>query len=196
MSLARRERSRENIRREILDAAREIFVTEDYKAVSLRRIAEKVDYSPSAIYFYFKDKEEILLQLIQEGYELLAQAVFHANSANDPVEFLRQGGRAYLAFARQYPHYYKIMFQIACEAPSPDGEQVGKEVFDLLVQKIEEAVGFNGRQLEIDVRATAAAIWACLHGLATLKITGMKLIEPYEATEARLIAGMFEGLLP
>lgn len=52
----RRAREIENLRRAILDAARELFYEQDYRAVSMRKIAEKVEYSPAAIYRYFSDK--------------------------------------------------------------------------------------------------------------------------------------------
>ena len=71
-SAQRRARAKENLRRAILDAARELFATEEYEAVSLRRIAEKIEYSPAAIYLHFQDKKEILFHLIDEGFALLS----------------------------------------------------------------------------------------------------------------------------
>jgi AcrR family transcriptional regulator len=194
MSSARREKARENLRKEIMDAARELFVTESYKAISLRRIAQRIDYSPSAIYFYFKDKEEILQQLRMEGYEILAQLVFYANDAEDPIEYLRRSCHGYLTFAQKYPHYYKIMFQIDCDAPLERTDLTGTALFDILVQKIDDAIELKYIPAETNANATAAAIWASLHGLATLEITGMVMIEPREATEERLIEMTLRGI--
>src|SRR5436190_23970931 len=69
----RQERDREAVRRSILDAARELFVTEGYQNVSIRKIAERIEYSPAAIYSYFAGKDDIFFALAEEGFRLLAQ---------------------------------------------------------------------------------------------------------------------------
>jgi AcrR family transcriptional regulator len=71
-SMARRERERETLRKTILRAAREILVTEGYEAISLRTIADMIEYSAAALYLHFKDKDAILQALIDEGFEELA----------------------------------------------------------------------------------------------------------------------------
>ncbi len=70
-SSERRAREKENLRRAILDAARELFVAEGYDAVTMRKIADRIEYSPTTIYLHFKDKDEILLCLSEEGFTLL-----------------------------------------------------------------------------------------------------------------------------
>ena len=67
----RQERDREAVRRAILDAARELFVTEGYRNVSIRKIAEKIEYSPAALYGYFPSKDDIFYALAEEGFQLL-----------------------------------------------------------------------------------------------------------------------------
>src|SRR5215475_9852537 len=67
----RQERDREAVRRSILDAARELFVSEGYRNVSIRKIAEKIEYSPAAIYGYFPSKDDIFYALAEEGFHLL-----------------------------------------------------------------------------------------------------------------------------
>ena len=67
----RQERDREAVRRAILDAARELFVTEGYQNVSIRKIAERIEYSPAAIYLYFPSKDDIFFALAEEGFRLL-----------------------------------------------------------------------------------------------------------------------------
>ena len=69
----RREREKEEIRQKILDAARELFVQEGYDAVSMRKIAEKIEYSPTAIYLHFKDKRSVLIALCDEDFLRLAR---------------------------------------------------------------------------------------------------------------------------
>ena len=67
----RQERDREAVRRAILDAARELFVAEGFQNVSIRKIAERIEYSPAAIYGYFPSKDDIFFALAEEGFRLL-----------------------------------------------------------------------------------------------------------------------------
>src|SRR5437016_9511543 len=69
----RQERDREAVRRSILDAARDLFVTEGYTNVSIRKIAERIEYSPAALYGYFPSKDDIFFALAEEGFTLLSE---------------------------------------------------------------------------------------------------------------------------
>ena len=69
----RQQRDRDRIRQAILTAARELFVTEGYRNVSMRKIAERIEYSPAAIYSYFPSKDDIFFALAEEGFRLLAE---------------------------------------------------------------------------------------------------------------------------
>ena len=71
----RREREKENLRRDILDVAREMFATEGYESVSMRKIADKIEYSATTIYLYFKDKNELLYQICEETFEQLGRQI-------------------------------------------------------------------------------------------------------------------------
>ena len=71
----RREREKSETRDKILDAARELFVTEGYEGVSMRRVAEKIEYSPTAIYVYFADKNELFHELCRQDFQHLQEAV-------------------------------------------------------------------------------------------------------------------------
>src|ERR687890_1276210 len=70
----RQERDREAVRRSILDAARELFVAEGFQNVSIRKIAERIEYSPAAIYGYFPSKDDIFFALADEGFQLLGNS--------------------------------------------------------------------------------------------------------------------------
>src|SRR3970040_1847461 len=84
----RQQRARAITRRAILDAALDLFVTDGYAHVSIRRIAAKVEYSPGAIYSYFTSKDEIFFALAEEGYRRLGAQLAHAAS-DDPLDHLR-----------------------------------------------------------------------------------------------------------
>ena len=109
----RQERDRESVRRAILDAARELFVTEGYANVSIRKIAERIEYSPAAIYGYFPSKDDIFFELAEEGFHILsdpARGGGHHAAAADPVDRLRAMFWRVYEFSRDYPQYFALMF--------------------------------------------------------------------------------------
>src|SRR6266852_5455285 len=90
----RRARQKEGVREEILDAARSLFVKEGYEHVSIRKIAEKIEYAPGTIYLYFRDKAEILDRICEETFSKLLRkmhAIEHDTAA--PLDKLRRGLR-------------------------------------------------------------------------------------------------------
>src|SRR5215470_1508041 len=114
----RREREKSETRDKILDAAREIFITEGYEGVSLRKVANKIEYSPTAIYVHFADKEELFRELCHQDYARLAQVFQSSVMSTDPIDRLKQIGAIYIDFGTRYPNHYKFMFM----APHPPQE--------------------------------------------------------------------------
>src|SRR4029434_5201915 len=110
----RQERDRESVRRAILDAARDLFVAEGYQNVSIRKIAERIEYSPAAIYSYFPSKDDIFFALAEEGVHLLGgpRAPGHADQlhALSPFERVRAIFWHFYEFSRQHPQYFALMF--------------------------------------------------------------------------------------
>src|SRR2546422_1401284 len=93
----RRARQKEGVREEILDAARTLFVKEGYEHVSIRKIAEKIEYAPGTIYLYFHDKAEILDRICEETFSKLAQRMHAINQdPANPLDGLRRGLRTYV----------------------------------------------------------------------------------------------------
>ena len=107
-------RDRESVRRAILDAARELFVAEGFQNVSIRKIAERIEYSPAAIYGYFPSKDDIFFALAEEGFRLLCDrgAAPRAAQADQPpsVEHIRGIFRRLYEFSRDHPQYFALMF--------------------------------------------------------------------------------------
>src|SRR3954462_6112871 len=107
----RQERDREAVRRAILDAARELFVTEGFQNVSIRKIAERIEYSPAAIYGYFPSKDDIFFALADEGFRLLhAQYDFTHLDTLPPLDRVREIFWRFYLFSRDYPQYFALMF--------------------------------------------------------------------------------------
>lgn len=194
----RRQREKENLRRAILDAARALFETEDYGSISIRKIAEKIEYSPAAIYLHFKDKKEILLSLIAEGFADL-EARLRTVSASDPLERMRQSALVYLGFAQSQPQYYKLMFQVedadlaqAC-AERPHGEAALGYLVDLVAEGAARGLVRSDR----DPILLAHALWAAMHGAVCLGMAQRldKLPpEMHEAFHQTLLDVVFEGV--
>jgi AcrR family transcriptional regulator len=110
----RQEREREAVSRAILDAARELFVAEGYQNVSIRKIADRIEYSPAAIYSYFPSKDDIFFALAEEGFHLLfaterpgAAAVVESN---EPIDGVRAAFWHFYQFSRRHPEYFALMF--------------------------------------------------------------------------------------
>jgi AcrR family transcriptional regulator len=106
----RREHKKSRIRENILNAARELFVKHGFDGVSMRRVAEKVEYSPTTIYLHFANKEELFRDLCHRDFERLAKLFQTIVISTDPIERLRQIGRAYIEFGIRNPNHYRFMF--------------------------------------------------------------------------------------
>jgi AcrR family transcriptional regulator len=172
----RRAREKAELREEILEAARELFVREGYENFSMRRLAEKIDYSPTTIYLYFKDKADLLFSLCEETFSRLVQQLETiASLATDPLEGLRAGMLAYVEFGLKNPANYLVTFVL----PRPTGTAehdrhlsptcMGMRAFDCLRQAVAECAR-RGKFRKLDLEKTSQAIWAALHGVTTLLI--------------------------
>ena len=107
----RQQRDRDRIQQAILTAARDLFITDGYRNVSMRKIADRIEYSPAAIYSYFPSKDDIFFALAEEGFRLLAQHLQGAiDTVSDPLERLRRGLWAFYEFSKTNPEYFELMF--------------------------------------------------------------------------------------
>jgi len=170
----RRERDKEKMRRRILDAAKQLFVKEGFDNVSLRRIAGAIEYSPAAIYRYFKNKREILSVLRAEGFERYVERQRERKEQfPDPLERLKEGGRGYIQFALSEPDYFQLMFCTNCEQVDLDGEwaESSMQSYELFRANIEECVA-SGHFGDIDVDTVLFSLWSGVHGMAHLINTG------------------------
>lgn len=107
----RQERDREAVRRAILDAARELFVREGFNNISIRKIAERIEYSPAAIYGYFASKDDIYYALAEEGFRLLCDERRNpCLESLSPIERVREVFWRFYTFSREQPQYFALMF--------------------------------------------------------------------------------------
>lgn len=174
----RREREREGIRRKILDAARELFARDGYEAVTMRKIAEAIEYSPTAIYLHFKDKESLVRELCLTDFDALAKAFQRIAREPDPLERLRKVGLAYADFALEHPNHYRLMFMTPHPAAVKDDEETSRrkgnpeaDAYAFLLATVAEAIekGLLRPDLK-DPHLVAQAAWAGVHGVVSLHV--------------------------
>ncbi|CAN5476798.1 TetR/AcrR family transcriptional regulator [soil metagenome] len=172
----RKQREREMVRQEILDAAREMFVTDGYENVSIRKIADRIDISTFLIYTHFQDKSELLHAVCDSIFEGLSVSILDSwRTAADPLELLRNGLAAYIQFALEDPHFYEAVFITPIEKyngiSKPDFDKtMGKRAFELLLASVNDCME-AGLIRKGDVFLTGHTLWAAIHGTASLLIT-------------------------
>jgi AcrR family transcriptional regulator len=167
----RREREREEVRQKIMDAARVLFAHEGADRVTMRRIAEAIEYSPTTIYNHFEDKEDLLNSLCHEDFTRLLQ-VFEKNPPpEDPVEWIRQLGIGYAGFGRQNPNHYRFMFMTPNKFDhGKDASLPGEQAYEMLRAAVVKALD-SGRFRPGDSHTIAQVLWASIHGAVALLIT-------------------------
>jgi AcrR family transcriptional regulator len=198
----RKARQKKFLRQEILDAASELFVKEGYEQVSMRRIADKIEYSPTTIYLYFKDKSELLEQVCHEAFSRLSVLLQRIlDQSADPVERLRKGLLAYVYFGLEHPHQYRAAFMM----PKPEDfnklkyirpDSPGMQAFDFLRRSVQDGKA-SGKLHITDVELASQTLWCGVHGVTSLFITHLTF--PWKGREQvihsvvdTLIAGMSE----
>ncbi len=159
------------MRQRILMAAMQLFAKGGYENVSMRRIAEKIEYSAGTLYLYFENKNDIMLQLCYQGFEQLLALQQELEKINNPLERLRVGGRHYIAFALENPELYELMFATkeVLQEPQPDEESVPHKSFRKFEEDVRRCLE-SGFFSEGNAETMAIALWATLHGLASLLI--------------------------
>jgi AcrR family transcriptional regulator len=172
----RRARQKKFLRQEILDAASELFVRNGYENVSMRRIAGKIEYSPTTIYIYFKDKAELLEQVCKETFARLVQRLSKImEQPGDPAEQLKRGLLAYIEFGLQNPHHYRATFMMPIpegfdKAKYHDKDSPGMQAFSFLIRGVTECVK-AGKMPATNVELASQTLWAGVHGITSLLIT-------------------------
>jgi AcrR family transcriptional regulator len=173
VTAARRERQRREVRQGILDAARVIAARDGWQAVTVRRLAEHIEYSPPVVYQHFASKEAVLLELVREGFRMLRSALDASKTADRPEDALLQMAHAYWAFAWDAPDLYQVMYGLGgvpfgVAATWDDGNRIGEAVAPV-VAAIPSA---EGPPTPEQVETRVLGLWAAMHGLVALTMAG------------------------
>jgi AcrR family transcriptional regulator len=175
-STERRERQRQGLRENILEAARGLFAEYGYEAVSMRKIAEKIEYSPTTIYLYFKDKDALVRELCGTDFRVLGSRFAALAKEPNPLKRLRGIGRAFIRFAKDHPNHYRMMFMTPTPAVSVVDRGIEKgnpteDAWAFLTGTVKEAM--DKGLLRPDTagpEVVAQTFFAGVHGVASLAI--------------------------
>ena len=164
------------LRQEILDAARDILAREGYEGLSMRKVARRIDYSPTAIYLHFKDRDDLVSSVCEQLMGGLAKELEQvADRHADPLVALKKGLRRYVEFGLKHPQHYQATFGI------PHGHDAEKDTryqepatialqtFGFLPRLVGECVK-QKKLAKVDVRTASCALWAGVHGMTSLLI--------------------------
>jgi AcrR family transcriptional regulator len=181
MARVRQERERERMRAKILDAARDLFVAQGYEAATMRGIAKEMGgYSATTLYLYFRDKEAILRALCDADFLALRGAFDRIARVADPVERLREIGRAYVEFALKYPNHYRFMFMTERPTDDPKKQSIehgnpDQDVYAFVHEAVAAAIAARRLRPECrDAHLVTQLLWSVVHGLVSLRMTHAK----------------------
>jgi len=177
----RHEREREATARAILDAARDLFVAEGYQNVSIRKIAEKIEYSPAAIYSYFPSKDDIFLALTEEGFRMLFASAevdveacrTSSEQGKSRVDCIRGAFWELYTFSKNHPEYFSLMF-VDRSVPriSRDWQRFGfvREMRNRFAALIQQAIDEGDFPKSSNPDAIFRVLSAAIHGVAVMRL--------------------------
>ena len=162
-----------NLRQALIEAADSILATEGVEGLSLRKVAQRAQVSPTALYSHFKDKRELLAQLATQGFEQLSATMQDAaqhpgNDVDAQVNELAGLARGYVSFSMQHTALFQLMFgrEVGNLLDFPALVAAGAKSYTMMSDCVASQIASSGSQTSPAVAATAA--WSVVHGLATL----------------------------
>lgn len=167
----RRARQRSSLRQDILDAATVMFAEQGFEQVSMRKLAERVEYSPTAIYLHFRDKEALFHAVSEAAFGRLVARLERQRRkfAGDPLGNLRAGLAEYIDFGLKHPDHYMVAFMSRARTQHPFAGSAGEEAFGYLRRAIAECVA-AGLLRPLHVELAAQVLWMSVHGLVSLLV--------------------------
>ncbi|HRH48545.1 MAG TPA: TetR/AcrR family transcriptional regulator [Panacibacter sp.] len=170
----RKEKQKQDIKKMILDASMKLIIDEGFENITMRKIADLIEYSPTTVYLYFKDKDEIFFHLHELGFQKMLEMNRNLPEIKNPLMRLYKMGENYINFGMQNQEFYDIMF--IQQAPMDTIEKMaecnwslGDTAIGALQNLLQECME-KGLIQKAPVEAVAMAIWGMVHGLVSLAI--------------------------
>lgn len=194
-SKERKERQKTKMKETILSATLKLFSEDGYDNVSMRRIADEVEYSVGTLYLYFKDRDEIFFELHKLGFEIFYKRQLAVQDIKDPLQRLTEHSLSYIRFAIDQPLYYDLMF--ISRIPTKTIKKLqdwdsGTRTYDILKLNISQAKN-AGYLKGVDVEVAAFSLWSFIHGISSLFVRERLMMVPSEAVK-QLITGALKFL--
>ena len=188
-TIDRRARRKQVLRQKILDVSREILLSQGFAALTMRRVAEAIDYSPAAIYLHFQSREQIAQELCFAGLRQLYERL-QSVTAKEPGTRLSGYARAYLEYAQSDPETYRLIFmadpQLSKAVFTHRDSGGGEAALELIVAACSE-LSTGSKKTGAKPLELAELFWAALHGLASLRIACSQALTTDEFRLAQLV---------
>jgi AcrR family transcriptional regulator len=167
----RKSREKIELKDLILESSKSILLKSGKEGLSIRKIAAEIEYSPATIYLYFKDKDAILHELMEKGFEMLGEYMNDSWNEEDPAKRIHLIGKAYVQFALDHKDWYDLMFNSSrpmkhiekCMEDWDAGVRMFNLIVDICKQHVEKS---NRHHLKPDI--LALQLWTSVHGLVNL----------------------------
>jgi AcrR family transcriptional regulator len=187
----------DRLRDEILDATEALILQSgNADAVSIRQVAQAIDRTPPSIYLHFSTKDALMQAVCQRQFDAMTER-FRAviEGVDDPVEQIRLMAHEYGAFALEHPEQYRVLFMsgIRTEAHDLDALRL-RDCFGMLVVSVETALQ-QGRFVPGDPILISLALWAAVHGVASLLIAHDLEFPPFDVYLGQVVEQNLWGLL-
>lgn len=214
-SSERRERQKAELRATILKVAGELFEQQGYENFSLRQVAERIGYSPTTIYLYFANKDDLILATVQDGFHAFDNRMAEiARDVTDPLQRIHALGSAYIDFGRENPSLYRLMFMQRSDiyvmprfgddpandpvpmdeqAPWGSPERPRTASQGLLVTAVADGMA-AGQLKDGNAMIIADVLWAGAHGLVSLAISPLLTPEHSQEMIEPLLSTLIEGV--
>lgn len=161
----------------ILDAARELFARDGYDGVTMRKVAARIDYSPTVIYSHFGDKESLIADVIDEDYFALGARLHKHSGESDPLKRLRALAMEMAAFAFEHPNHYRVMTMTQRPVPVGLGPSrvkkgdVGQDPYAMFCSTVQDLIDAGIFKSDLgDVELITQTISSAVHGVVSMEI--------------------------
>jgi AcrR family transcriptional regulator len=168
----RKEREKQELKDLILKVAKEVFLEEGYEKTSIRKIADRIEYSPTTIYLYFKDKNDLLLELHRQSFHQFFQVLSSVMDVADPMERLIATGKKYITYGIQNPEAYELKFLLKSPLEALECKNEiwadGERALHFVQAIVEECIRMGYFDPRLDAESMSILLWSQVHGLVTL----------------------------
>ena len=190
----RRLRQKTEVRSSILATAWQIVRDDGWQSLSIRKIADAIEYSVPVVYDHFACKEAILIEFAREGFRLLVKKMQGARIKHtDPAEQLKAMADAYWNFAFKNKEYYQVMFGLGIPCSEEENCLPEKAGFRNLVTETIEAIAALHNRKEINTCLKSHTFWSVMHGLISIKM--MKTSDVSDELNKMMLDDAVEGFI-